>query len=487
MNKRLIDFRAVAQVLGALLVIIGLSMWLALPFSFYYKSGDHWPIFNSGLLVSCFGGLLWWFNRLNNKGVRKREGYLVVTLGWVFMCLASAIPYLMSQSIPELGNAVFEAMSGLTTTGASILTDIESMPKGILFWRSMTHWIGGMGIIVLTVALLPLLGVGGVELFVAESPGPTSDKIHPRIRETAKRLWLIYIGLTGLLMLLLWAEGMNFYDAINHAMATMATGGFSTKNASVAHFDSPAIHYTIALFMFFAGTNFTLIYFALKGRMRTVWQSDEFRAYFFVVLGLVIVFTFTVWSVTENGLEKSFRDSLFQILALITTTGFVTADYTAWTPVLTMLCFLLLFLGGCAGSTAGGIKFVRNLVYFKTCYLEFEKLLHPNAVIPLKINKSVVSSRIRMHVLVFLALYLSMAVAGAVFLSILEIDFMTSLGASVTCLSNVGPAIGKVGPVDNFAHLPMTGKWFLSFLMLLGRLELFTVLVLFSPYFWRTN
>ena len=404
------------------------------------------------------------------------------------MAVFGMLPYILSGVIPQISSALFEAISGTTTTGATVLTDIEVVPKGILYWRSLTQWIGGMGIVVLTVAIFPILGIGGIELFVAEAPGPTSDKIHPRIQETAKRLWLVYVALTGLLAILLALAGMSWYEAINHAFTTMATGGFSTRNDSIAAFAHlPLIQYLIIAFMFLSGTNFTLIYFGLKGKFSKVWKSDEFRAYLSLVALLTIVVTLVVKTKTGLGWENSFRDSLFQIVSVITTTGFVSADYTAWGSSMTMLFFIMLFLGASAGSTSGGIKLIRHLVFFKNSILEFKRILHPRALVPLKLNGQVVTGRILMHIIIFLLLYLILFVIGVIGASIMGLDFMTAVGAVATSLGNVGPGIGNVGPVDNFAWLPEHLKLFLAFLMLLGRLEIFTILVLFTPYFWKSN
>lgn len=489
----MINYRQIAKVLGVLLLIVAFLMLTGLPFSFYHNSGDELHLLYSAG-ISLLVGFVLWFSGGSGKGVRvnKREGYLIVGAGWMTMVCFSTLPYLISGEIPHIADAFFETMSGMTTTGASVLTDIESVPKGILYWRSMTQWMGGMGIIVLTVALFPLLGMGGIELFSAEAPGPTSDKIHPRIQETAKRLWLIYVALTGILILLLKLGGMNFYDAINHALTAMATGGFSTKNASIAAFPSPFIQYTLVVFMFLAGTNYSVTYLALKGRWNGIKANDEFKSYFAVTLAFILIVAFSLMNIrSEAGnsanFEAAFRDSAFQVVSLLTTTGFVSADYTAWSPGLTMLFFIILFLGGSAGSTSGGIKFIRHLVFFKTSFLEFKRLLHPKAVFHLKLNGKVVAPRIMTHVMIFLLLYMMIFILGSVVMSVLGYDFMTSVGAVATSLGNVGPAIGAVGPVDNFAHLSDPAKWLLSFLMLLGRLELFTILVLMSPYFWKSN
>lgn len=482
----LINFRPVLRVLGVLLLILGFLMLTGLVFSFAFDSGDALPLLSSGLICMVIGFPFWYFIP-KGENIKKREGYLIVALGWLTMVTFGTLPYLISGVIPSLTDAIFETVSGMTTTGASILTDIEATPEGILYWRSLTQWIGGMGIIVLTVAIFPLLGIGGIELFVAEAPGPTSDKLHPRIQETAKRLWLIYVGLTGLLGIILFCLGMSFYDAVNHALTTMATGGFSTKNASMAYFSMPAIQYVVVFFMFLAGTNYTVIYYGLKGQLGKVWASDEFKAYASLVLVLALIVTLGVYYSVDLPFEQAFRDSIFQIVSLITTTGFVSADYTSWNPGLTMLFFILLFVGASAGSTSGGIKLIRHLVFFKNSYLEFKRILHPRALVPLKINGQVVRGRIITHIIIFLLLYLFLFVFGSIIVSIMGLDFTTAIGAVATSLGNVGPGIGKVGPVDNFAWLSDEIKWFLSILMLMGRLELFTILVLFSPFFWKSN
>ncbi|MBC6994959.1 TrkH family potassium uptake protein [Neolewinella lacunae] len=482
----MINYRPIARVISILLVIVGGLMWTGVPFSAYFDE-DLRPLLLAGLATIGLGALLYLVPFRRGIPIRKREGYLIVVLSWLAMIFAGMLPYLFSGIIPNVADALFETVSGMTTTGASVLTDIEIQPRGLLYWRSLTQWIGGMGIIVLTVAIFPLLGIGGIELFAAEAPGPTSDKLHPRISETAKRLWLIYVGLTVVLVGVLTLLGMSPYEAINHALTTMATGGFSTRNASAAAF-SPAIQYALIAFMFLAGVNYTVLYLSLKRRWADVWKSEELKAYFSLVVFLTVIITIKVYHATgSQDLEQAFRDSLFQIVSLLTTTGFVSADYTSWTTSITLMCFVLLFLGACAGSTSGGIKVIRHLVFFKNSYLEFKRLIHPAAIVPLRLNQNIVPGRIITHVFNFLLLYLLIFVFGSVFLAMLGLDFMTSIGAMATCLGNVGPGIGEVGPVDNFAWLPGHIKVFLSFVMLIGRLEIFTVLVLFTPFFWRLN
>jgi trk system potassium uptake protein len=479
------NFKLIANFSGLLLVFNGMFMFLCLPFSIYYREPVY-PLGLSGVIAVFSGAILWYATKNNeNKELKKKDGYLIVITGWLVMSLFGTFPYLLSGTIVDFTNALFETISGYTTTGATILIDIESVDKGILFWRSLTQWIGGMGIIVLAVAILPILGIGGMQLFIAEAPGITPDKMKPRIKDVAKRLWFIYLGLTFLEMVLLMFGGMPFYDAINHSLTTMATGGFSTKNASIAYYDSAYIHYIIIFFMFLAGTNFTIIYYGLKGKFLKVWANEEFRNYLILVLMISVCISFFVFSAKWEGFEKSFRDSLFQVVSVITTTGFITADYTAWAPFLTIIFFLIMFLGASAGSTAGGIKIIRHTLLFKNSFLEMKRQLHPSAIIPVRLNNQAVSRDITYNVLAFVMIYLFVFGVGVFLLSFTGVDFDTALGAVATCLGNIGPGLGSVGPIYNFAHITPFGKMLLAFIMLMGRLELFTVLMLFNPHFWK--
>ena len=483
----MLNLHAVANVIGILLITVGVLMFTPIGFSIYYDSGDALSLFYAGVITVICGAFLYYISREKDTHIHKREGYIIVAVGWMAMLIFSTLPYLISGVIPDFTNAFFETVSGMTTTGATILEDIEIIPKGILFWRSMTQWIGGMGIIVLTIAIFPILGIGGLELFVAEAPGPPSDKIHPRIRATAMALWIIYVSLTAICCILLWFSGMQFYDAINHAMTAMATGGFSTKNESIAFFQSPLIEYILIGFMFLAGTNYTVIYYIVRFNYKKVWNSEEFRSYLMIVAGIALVTSFLVWDATRFPVEESFRQATFQVVSIITTTGYVTADYTAWKNSLTAIFFVLLFTGASAGSTAGGIKLIRHIVFFKNSILEFKRLLHPKAVIRIKINREIVPPRILTHILVFLLIYLGIFVVGTIIVTSLGLDLETAAGAVASSLGNVGPAIGDLGPTDTFASLIGPVKWVLLILMLLGRLELFTILILFTPYFWKTN
>ena len=481
------NWLTIINILSVILMFNAGFMLLGVPVSLYYDQQDWQPILWAALITLGIGGLPWLLTRKANKELRNREGYLVVTLSWLLMSFTGSLPYLISGAIPTYPDAFFESMSGFTTTGATILTNIEVVPRGILFWRSLTQWIGGMGIIVLAVAILPILGIGGMQLFQSEAPGITLDKLKPRIRDTAKRLWIIYIGLTVTEALLLKLGGMSFYDAINHSLTTMATGGFSPKNISIAFYDSAYLQYVITIFMFLAGTSFALTYFMFKGNFSKVWASEEFRYYVGLVLVATLISAVGIYFSTETTWEPAFRDAIFQVVSIISTTGYITADYTSWGPLLTVLFFLLMFIGASAGSTAGGVKIVRHAILIKNSILELKRQLHPSAIIPVRYNNAAITQDITFNVLAFFIIYITIFAIGSVAMALTGVDFMTAVGSVATSLGNIGPGIGTVGPVDNFAHLPASGKWLLSFLMLLGRLELFTVIILFSPYYWNKN
>ncbi len=479
------NLKIILRVLGFLLLVEGFAMILTLLVSFIYNEHDVLAFTISAAINLGIGGLLVLTTSKADKDIGKREGFIIVSLVWIVFSFFGCIPFILSGSIPSFTDAFFETISGFTTTGSSILNDIEALPPGILFWRSIIQWLGGMGIIVLSLAILPVFGIGGMQLFVAEVPGPTPDKISPRIRQTAKTLWIIYLGFTVAETLLLWIGGMNLFDSVCHSFTTMATGGFSTKQASIAHWSSPFIQYVIVIFMFFAGTNFTLSYLALRGNFKSIIKDEEFKYYGFFALGFtLIVFIGLIFSTTLR-VEQAFRDSLFQVVSIITTTGYATADYLTWTPFLTVVIFALFFFGGSAGSTGGGIKIMRIVLLFKNSYYELRRMIHPHAIIPVKFNRHSVEPKIITNVLAFFMLYFLIFGFSTIIFSLIEPDLESSMGAVATCLGNIGPGLGKVGPAENFAYIQPAGKWFLSFLMLLGRLELFTVLVLFSPSFWK--
>ncbi|MCY4418904.1 MAG: TrkH family potassium uptake protein [Cytophagales bacterium] len=460
------------------------------PFAWYYDGQDPkevYPLLFSSILAFSTGfiAFLSTWKSSRRSELQRKDGYLIVSGGWLVMSCFGCLPYYLSGAVPSITDAFFETLSGYSTTGATILTDIEAMPKGLLFWRSLTQWIGGMGIIVLAVAILPILGIGGMKLFIAEAPGISADKLQPRIKETAKQLWYIYLGLTLLETLMLYLAGMSFYDAINHAMTTMATGGFSTRNASVGAFESPLIRYIIVFFMLCAGTNFTILYFLIARKFRRAFQNGEFLSYISLVGIFCIIVGTSLYFTVDYSVQKSISSSVFQVVSIITTTGYITEDYLGWGSFLSTLFFFLLFTGASAGSTSGGLKIVRILLLLKNTFIGLKKELHPSAIIPLRLNGKNIRNTSLYNVLAFVILYVIVFNLGTLVLSMMGLDLQTSLGASLTCISNVGPGIGEVGPNANFAHLPWLAKWVLCFLMLVGRLELFTVLILFTPYFWK--
>nr|WP_299175395.1 potassium transporter TrkG [uncultured Allomuricauda sp.] len=492
-----LNTRIIIHIMGLLLLCNGSFMLVAAFVSGIYDDGATLDITLAAIVTMLFGIMAMFGTRGHKKEVKRKEGYIVVTFGWIIMSISGTLPYLFSGAIPTVTDAFFETISGYTTTGASILDDIEILPKGILFWRSLTHWIGGMGIIVLAIAILPLLGIGGMQLFAAEAPGPAGDKLHPRITDTAKRLWLIYFGYTVAETILLKLAGMSLFDAMNHSLATLSTGGFSTKNASLAYWNNqPLIQYITILFMFLAGSNFVLSYFAFTGKVQRILKDEEFKYYasfiviFTVTAALVVYYKANVpisdfHPMVFGETESAFRHALFQVVAIVTTTGFVTADFTSWTPFLTIFFFGLMFLGGSAGSTAGGIKVMRHLIIIKNGLLEFKRTLHTNAIIPVRYNNKTVTEHIVYNIIAFFVLYMLLFIIGSLVLGLLGLDFVSAIGGSASSLGNVGPALGSLNPVSNYNSLPNAGKWWCGFLMLLGRLELFTVLIILTPYFWK--
>jgi trk system potassium uptake protein len=483
-----INIQAILRIWGLLLLINAAFLLVPVPFTIYYKEGDLPAFLFSAFINALLGAILFISTRkITNKDLRRKDGFLVVASGWFILSIFGSLPFLVSGAIPDISNALFETISGYTTTGATILTDIEALPKGILLWRSLTQWIGGMGIIVLAVAILPLLGVGGMQLFVAEAPGISPDKLTPRIKETAKRLWYIYLGLTLLQTVLMMAGGMNLYEAFATSLSTLSTGGFSPKNASIGHFDSGYIQYVVIVFMFLGGVSFTLIYFGIKRNFSRIFQNEEFKVYTLFVIGLTLFVSIVLFTKVGYDVEKAFRMAAFQVIAIITTTGFATDDFTAWTPLLTMVFFFLLFSGGSAGSTSGGIKFVRHILLGKNTILEFKRQLHPSAIIPVRLNGKSVPREVISNVLAFIIIYFTAVGIGTLLLAISGLDFESALSAVASSVGNVGPGLGTVGPSGNFNHLSDFSKWVLSFCMIIGRLELITVIIIFTPNFWARN
>lgn len=465
----------------------GAFMLTGIPFSLFHGDDDVLVLIGCGLSISLFGFLFWFFTKSKEQiELKKREGYIIVSLSWIAFSLFGAIPFVVHGSIPSYTDAFFETMSGFTTTGATILTDIEALPHGILFWRSLTHWLGGMGIIVLSIAILPLLGIGGMQLYQAEVAGPSKDKIHPRVQETAKRLWAIYVLFTFAETLLLMFGGMSLFDGLTHSFGTLASGGFSTKNQSIAYYNSRYIEYVVILFMFIAGTNFSLHYLALKGKVFHYFKESEFKFYLYFIIIVVTSITLFLTLNNEQTIESAFRDAAFSVISVLSSTGFATVDYESWSPFFSIVFLILLLFGACAGSTSGGVKMVRYQLLLKNSLLEIKRLLHPQAIIPVRQNDKIVHYEIVAKVGAFVLIYLVVFGIAATLLNILGMDILSALGASAACLGNIGPGLNQTGPVTNYSSVPFLGKWILSFVMLLGRLEIYTIIILFSKAFWKS-
>jgi len=494
-NRPRIDISLVSGVLGGLIFFLGASMILPILISLIYGEATWSAFLVTGLGSMSVGAGFFWAFRPREE-LRMREAFLIVTLAWFIGSLVSAFPFIISGALDSYTDSVFEAMSGLSTTGATILGGItsdgiqnpmiEDLDQSLLFWRSLLHWLGGMGIIVLTLALLPLLGIGGMELYQAEYSGSTSDKLTPRIQETALLLWTVYIGLTGAQFLMLWAHpSMDWFDAINHAFSTLATGGFSNLNDSVAGFDSVYIDVVIILFMFLAGINFAMHYRLFSGDAQSFLKNREIRFYSLITLIFVVAISGGLWIFDQYSFGNALRYGSFQVVSIITTTGFGTDDYVLWLPFSSFLLFVLFFTGSCAGSTGGGIKMIRLMIIAKNIGREFKQIIHPQAVLPVRIGQRVIEAPILKTILGFFMVYFLIFAVGALIMSLLGYDFMSAMGASIATLGNIGPAWGSFGPTDNFAGVPYFGKWVLLVLMMIGRLELFTVLVIFTPWFWK--
>ncbi len=476
----------VMRSVGAIAVCIGMTMLFPLAFSLYYDDGSAWPLIQS-MMITTGAGLVCFltFRRFNQPYMSHRTAMAIVTIGWIAATVIGALPFFLSETFASFTDCIFESISGFSTTGSSVLTDIERVSKGILMWRSLTHWLGGMGIIVLSLAILPFLGLGGMQLYKAEAPGPTPDKLTPRIRDTASALWRVYLLFTFVMILLLMCGGMNLFDAICHTFGTLATGGFSTKNLSITFYHSAYIDAVITIFMLLAGINFSLHYQMLSGKPRFALRDPELRFFLSVVAVLILLTTFAMYQTTYHSLSQAFRYAAFQVSSIITTTGYATADFENW-PVFPQ-CMLLfcMFLGPSAGSTGGGMKCMRIMLLLKHSYLELFRMIHPHAVTQLKFGKRLVSDDIIRGIWGFFIIYLGLFILSSLVLTALGIDMVTSFSAVAACIGNIGPGLGSVGPRENFAHLPLLAKWVLSFCMLLGRLEIYTVIILFVPEFWR--
>jgi trk system potassium uptake protein TrkH len=488
------NIRSILNILAALLTLLGFSMLVPAGIAFGFGESDLSGFLYSFIITIIIGLPIWFFTR-KGYSVTNKDGFAIVTFAWIITGIVGALPFYLSGAIPNITDAFFESMSGVTTTGATIIGNpvtlphlpngIESLPHGILFWRSFIQWIGGMGIIVFTIAILPLLGVGGVQLFKAEVPGPVSDKIRPRVRETAKYLWMVYIGITIAEIIMLQIAGMNWFDAVCHSFTTMPTGGFSTKNASIGFYDNVSIHYIMIFFMFIAGVNFSLHFRAISGDIKSYFRNSEFLTYFWLIALVTVALTFSLVIKSGNWSHAFFLDSLFQTVSILTTTGYATADYELWAFFAQFLILILMFVGSMGGSTGGGMKIVRVMLILKYAALETRRMLHAKAIIPIRIGERYISGDVIRNTLGFFLFYVFIFVFTSFFLTTLNIDLKSSMGVAASALGNIGPALGEFGPTDNYALLPGAGKWLLTFCMLLGRLEIFTVVVLFSRTFRR--
>ena len=498
--------KLIFHTLGNLLICLAGTMLLPLVIAIYYHFSadepqkDLFAFVYATVLTLCVGLILRFTLKPAEPELGIREGFAIVALGWVFVALFGAFPYFFADVfsaenrpfLEEFSFCYFESMSGFSTTGATVLEEIEHLSHAMLFWRSFSHWLGGMGIVVLAVAILPMLGVGGMQLFRAEAPGPQTDRLTPRIAQTAKLLWGVYILLSFLETILLWLGDMTLFDALCHTFGTMATGGFSTKNASIAHYNSVYIEVVIIVFMFLAGTNFALHYRALRGDIRSYFKDTEFRFYCVVILLSILLVSWNTvkfevadGKVPYDSVGDAIRYGAFQVLSITTTTGYGSANFETWPALSQFILVTLMFYGGCAGSTGGGIKQLRFLLLIKQSGAEIKRLIFPHAVLPVRVNDRVVPPEVLTHILGFFFFFIGIFAIVTCIMTILGLDLITAAGCTIATMGNIGPGLGEVGPLDNYAHIATAGKFILTFCMLLGRLELYTVLILFSPNYWK--
>lgn len=507
------NFKIVFYLSGILLLLNTFFMFLCSLLSYFWDDGLSLGFLYSAIITGILGGSMFYSTKKTLRIVRKREGYLIVTFGWVLLILTGTLPYFFS--LPNLPLAVhysndisplnifYETVSGYTATGTTIFTNIDYLPKSFLFWRSLTHWIGGMGIIVLTIAILPILGIGGMQLFSAEYTGGVSpDKVHPRIADTAKNLWLIYILLTFIEIILLYFAGMNLFDAVNHSFSTLSSGGFSTKDNNIAYWrNNELIQYILSFFMMLSGTNFIILYFLSRLQWKKAWKNEEFKTYLSLIgiisLSIAIISYFHHYkneALNFDNLENAFRFAFFHTTSIISTTGFVVADYTQVTPFITLIFFSLFFVGGSAGSTAGGVKIIRQTILLKNSIIEFKRILHPNAVIPVRYGGKAISQKIVYNILAFFVMYMFIWISSSILFALLNDNLtkdyesiISSLSVTASALANIGSGIGVYGPSNTMEDLTNAAKVLCSFLMIVGRLEIFTFLIIFTPYFWKSN
>ncbi len=480
------NYGIVKRVLGIILIFEALLMLPSLIIATYLNEGDKYPFLICIALIGLLGFLMS-YKKIENKSIRAKEGLAIVALSWIFISFFGSLPFVFSRTIPSFIDAFFETVSGFTTTGATLIDNVEILPKGILFWRSFTHWIGGMGILVFMVALLPAIGVGGFQIFKAESPGPTADRFVPRIKDTAKILYITYISMTVLQILLLLLGGMSLYESMLHTFGTVGTGGLSSRNLSIGAYDSAYIHNVISIFMILSGVNFSLYYVIYKGKWKEVLKNQELKLYLGIILTSTVLIGLNLKFTSSQSLATALKDGLFQVSSIITTTGYTTVDFDLWPAFSKSILFLLMFVGGCAGSTAGGMKSIRILVLLKKVKREVGKIFHPRAVMPIKNGDKILSDDTVASISTFFSLYIFIFLISTVIISLEGIDLASAASSVAVTLGNVGPGFGRVGPRNTFSFFSPYSKLFFSFLMLLGRLELFTIIAFMVPKTWRNE
>ncbi len=482
----MLNTKYILNLTGMLLLLEGIFMLVPIGISLIYHESDIHYFLESVGITFLVGLVLWLVTKNCSKDVSRRDAYLVVSMTWVVFSLFGALPYYLGHFTSSYTDAFFEAISGFTTTGASVFNEVEHLPHGLLFWRSMTHLLGGMGILVLSIAILPFLGFGSTQLFNVEASGPELVKLHPRVKNVARSLWGIYMLLVVLETLLLWLGDMNLFDAVCHSFATVATGGFSTKNASLGAF-SPYSQYVVIVFMILSGISFLLHFKILHGNYKAVLQNSELKLYLIFILVFGSVITGSLVFLQKLNFELAFREGFFQVASILSCTGFANTDYMTWTHHLWFILFILMFIGGNSGSTSGGIKVARYVIFFENLKVQYKRLLHPQAIVHVHVKGMKINNDVISRTFVFFILYFLIFFLGSVFMHFIGLTMPSSVGAVATTMGGIGPGFGSVGPSLSFHSVPDSGKWVLSFLMLLGRLELFAVLILFSKVFWRNE
>ena len=486
----MVNFPLIYKIIGSLLFLLGTMLAICVAISLCYGEDDMLPFLTATLLTVSAGFVFKYMGRNATNNLSRRDSYFLVTASWVIFTFFGMQPFLIGGYIPSITDAFFETMSGFTTTGATILDDVEWLPHGILYWRTQTQWIGGLGIVFFTIAILPsMVGSGSVKVFSAEATGPMRSKMHPRLSTMAKWIWTIYLGLTIACVLSFYACGMSWFDSINYAMTTTATGGFATHNDTTTYFNSPAIEYVSVLYQFLAGINFAMLYMAIfKFKVGNLFRSSEFKLYIFIIVSATVFIAYLLITRNGYGLERAFRSSLFHVVSFMTTTGIFNDDAAMWPRITWIVLGCLMFIGACSGSTTGGFKCIRLVMVFKVLRNEFRRILHPNAILPVKVNGQTVSQQKLSTLLAFFAIFTFMVLITATLMVMAGIDYTNSTVISLSCISNVGASLStEIGPVLTWGELPIHIKWTCSFLMLVGRLEIMSVLVLFTRAFWKDN